>query len=120
MKVPMTPRSSSSCVEAYSRSQPFSVLVGTTLETIEPGLAQLALPIKPELLQQHGFVHGGVIAYLADNALTLRADRARRFADGRIQDQLCAACDRTRSFDRGRDERRGGKTQAVCRCDIYS
>jgi uncharacterized protein (TIGR00369 family) len=30
----------------------------------------LCLPIRDELRQQHGFVHGGVISYLADNALT--------------------------------------------------
>lgn len=27
-------------------------------------------PLRDEHLQQHGFVHGGVISYLADNALT--------------------------------------------------
>jgi uncharacterized protein (TIGR00369 family) len=30
----------------------------------------LSLPIRDELRQQHGFVHGGVISYLADNAMT--------------------------------------------------
>ena len=51
-------------------SQPFSVLLGTELEVFEPGTAVLTLEVREELKQQHGFVHGGVLSYLADNALT--------------------------------------------------
>ena len=50
--------------------QPFSVLLGTELELFEPGKAILTLSIGEELKQQHGFVHGGVVSYLADNGLT--------------------------------------------------
>jgi uncharacterized protein (TIGR00369 family) len=52
------------------KSQPFSMLLGTELEVFEPGKAVLSLAINDSLKQQHGFVHGGVISYLADNALT--------------------------------------------------
>jgi uncharacterized protein (TIGR00369 family) len=51
-------------------AQPFSALLGAELESLEPGTAILALVVREELKQQHGFVHGGVISYLADNALT--------------------------------------------------
>jgi hypothetical protein len=51
-------------------SQPFSVLLGTELLSLSEGSAELKIPIKTELKQQHGFVHGGVISYAADNALT--------------------------------------------------
>ncbi len=50
--------------------QPFSVLLGTELWAFEPGKAELTLTVRDELKQQHGFVHGGVVSYLADNALT--------------------------------------------------
>lgn len=50
--------------------QPFSALLGTELKTFEPGTAELSLAVRDELKQQHGFVHGGVVSYLADNALT--------------------------------------------------
>lgn len=50
--------------------QPFSVLLGTELNVFEAGKAELALAVRDELKQQHGFVHGGVVSYLADNALT--------------------------------------------------
>jgi uncharacterized protein (TIGR00369 family) len=105
---------------AVLASQPFSALVGTLLDAVEPGRAQLSLPIKPELLQQHGFVHGGVLAYLADNALTcaggtvlgdsLTAEFKINFVrpaigPGRlVADAVSVA---------------SGKTQAVCRCDVF-
>ena len=50
-------------------AQPFSVLLGAKMEAFEPGFARLAIETRPQLLQQHGFVHGGVTAYLADNAM---------------------------------------------------
>src|SRR6185369_3934262 len=50
--------------------QPFSVLLGAQLDVFEEGRAQLSVPMAGKLLQQNGFVHGGVLAYLADNALT--------------------------------------------------
>jgi uncharacterized protein (TIGR00369 family) len=51
-------------------AQPFSVLMGATLRVFAPGHAELELPLKPEFAQQHGFAHGGVISYLADNAIS--------------------------------------------------
>ena len=50
--------------------QPFSVLVGAELTQLAPGLCELQVPITRQLTQQHGFVHGGVVSYAADNALT--------------------------------------------------
>ena len=51
-------------------SQPFSVLLGTELLDLSAGKAEIRVPIRPQPGQQHGFVHGGVIGYAADNALT--------------------------------------------------
>ena len=55
-------------------SQPFSVLMGTELAAFASNHAELRVPIVPHLKQQHGFVHGGVISYAADNALTFSGD----------------------------------------------
>jgi uncharacterized protein (TIGR00369 family) len=55
------------------QSQPFSVLLGVTCTAIEAGKVELTLEIKPNLMQQNGFVHGGVVSYLADNALGIAA-----------------------------------------------
>ena len=43
-------------------SQPFSVLVGAELTAFGPGRAELTIPVTPQLKQQHGFVHGGVLS----------------------------------------------------------
>lgn len=51
-------------------TQPFSVLVGAELTGFSEGSAELKVPIREDLKQQHGFLHGGVISYAADNALT--------------------------------------------------
>ena len=51
-------------------SQPFSVLVGAELTAFSVGHTELTIPITLQHKQQHGFVHGGVISYAADNALT--------------------------------------------------
>ncbi|MDX1588441.1 MAG: PaaI family thioesterase [Oleiphilaceae bacterium] len=45
-------------------------MLGTELEVFEPGAAILSLAVRDDLKQQHGFVHGGVLSDLADNALT--------------------------------------------------
>ncbi|TQV85986.1 PaaI family thioesterase [Aliikangiella coralliicola] len=54
-------------------SQPFSCLLGTELTGLSEGTAELSLPIREELKQSYGFVHGGVVSYLADNCLTFAA-----------------------------------------------
>lgn len=51
-------------------AQPFSMLLGAELMHTGTSELTLSLPIRDELRQQHGFVHGGVLSYLADNALT--------------------------------------------------
>ena len=100
--------------------QPFSVLLGTELERFEPGRAELSIAMKDGLLQQHGFVHGGVLAYLADNALT--------YAGGSVLGDVITSEFKINYLRpaQGGDSLiavavvvGSGKTQAVCRCDIY-
>lgn len=58
------------------RAQPFSRLVGAEVSAFGDGGATLELPIREDLLQQNGFVHGGVLSYAADNAITFAAGSA--------------------------------------------
>jgi uncharacterized protein (TIGR00369 family) len=51
-------------------AQPFSRLVGAQLVEVGSDSAEIQLKVRDDLTQQHGYVHGGVISYLADNALT--------------------------------------------------
>jgi uncharacterized protein (TIGR00369 family) len=57
-------------------SQAFSRLIGTELVRYDTHGAELRLQISDQLKQQHGFVHGGLLAYLADNALTFAGGAA--------------------------------------------
>lgn len=101
-------------------SQPFSRLVGAQLDAFAPGVAELSLPVVADLLQQHGFVHGGVLSYLADNALT--------FAGGSVLGDCVTSEYKINYLRPATNAERlvavatvvgSGKTQAVCRCDVF-
>jgi uncharacterized protein (TIGR00369 family) len=47
---------------------PFARLLGVELDAIDRGTATLGLTIRQELTQNHGVVHGGVVASLIDTA----------------------------------------------------
>lgn len=100
--------------------QPFSVTLGAQLDVFEPGSAQLSMPMAPSLLQQDGFVHGGVLSYLADNALT--------YAGGSVLGKVLTSEFKINYMRPAKDADRlvavatvvgSGKTQAVCRCDVF-
>lgn len=48
--------------------QPFTQLVGAQMSAISEGHLELYVDNRDDLSQQNGFIHGGVIGYLADNA----------------------------------------------------
>lgn len=101
-------------------SQPFSVLLGCTLNSFQPGNAQLELIIEDKHKQQHGFVHGGVVSYLADNALT--------FAGGSILGDSVTSEFKINYIRPASGEKllaeasvvAAGKRQAVCDCKIHA
>ena len=102
-------------------SQPFSALVGTRLASLTEGEAVLEVPIRTELLQQSGYVHGGVTSYVADNALT--------FAGGSVLGPAVLTSEYKINYLRPASEEmlvarasvvHSGKKQAVCRCDVFA
>ena len=42
--------------------------LGAALTRVEPGFCEIELSYKPELSQQHGFFHAGVVSTIADSA----------------------------------------------------
>lgn len=50
------------------RKQAFLALIGAELNAIHRGYAEFSLPFRPELSQQHGYLHAGVITTIADVA----------------------------------------------------
>lgn len=101
------------------QGQPFSVLLGAELDALRPGHCTLALALRDELKQQNGFAHGGVISYLADNALTYAGGTAMRVpvvtSEFKINYLRPAAGDRLVARA---DAVHVGATQAVCRCEV--
>ena len=65
------PRSSILALErvraSFSR-QGAMMLIGARIVALEPGYCALALTPRPEVSQQHGYVHAGILATLVDSA----------------------------------------------------
>jgi uncharacterized protein (TIGR00369 family) len=102
-------------------AQPFSTLLGTEMTAYGEAGVELRLALTDVLRQQHGFAHGGVLAYLADNALTfaggfamgggvLTADLKLNYVRPAIGQVLIARA----------TVMSAGKTQAVCRGEVLA
>lgn len=100
-------------------AQAFIKLIGAELTKFTAGEAVLEIPVKENLLQQNGFVHGGILSYAADNALTfvggsvlgphvLTSEYKINYLRPAIGEKLIASG--TVIY--------AGKRQAVCRCDV--
>jgi uncharacterized protein (TIGR00369 family) len=57
--------------------QGFMSLVGAEISELARGTCTLVVDRRAELLQQHGLFHGGVTAFLIDNATTIAAATSR-------------------------------------------
>lgn len=55
-------------VRASFELQQFMKTLGATLEAMDAGFVEIHLPISPAVAQQHGFVHAGAVASIADSA----------------------------------------------------
>lgn len=96
--------------------------LGAVLETVEPGRVTVALPYRPELSQQHGFFHAGIVTAIADSAggyagFTLFPPDAGVLTV-EFKMSLLAAADGERAIAVG-EVVRSGRTLTVCRLDAY-
>jgi uncharacterized protein (TIGR00369 family) len=55
-------------VRASFLRQRFMQTLGATLELVAPGEVRIGLSHRPELTQQHGYLHAGVLASVVDSA----------------------------------------------------
>lgn len=106
---------------AVLESQPFSALVGARLNVFSAGTAEIAIPVTDRLKQQHGFLHGGVLGYAADNALT--------FAAGSVLGPAVVTSEFKINYLRPvtagvlvarANVVHAGKNQAVVRCELFA
>jgi len=106
--------------KAILESQPFSQLIGAELTGFEPGRTEISLVITDQLKQQHGFVHGGIVSYMADNCLTyaggsvlgdsVTSEYKINYVRPAMGETLVAKSTVLSS----------GKTQAVCECKVFA
>lgn len=110
-----------SAARAAISAQSFSVLLGCEVIRCVPGEVELAIPITERLQQQHGFIHGGVLSYMADNALTVAGGSMLGAAVVTVElkiNYLRPAVGEGRLVARASSIDAGSK-QAVCRCEVF-
>ena len=102
-------------------AQPFTQLIGAEIVKVGDNSVEIAVPMRDELTQQHGYAHGGVVSYLADNAISfaggigLRSDvltsefKINYLRPGKGARLIARAIARS-----------AGRRQAVCTCEIFS
>ena len=64
---PLNPSFARDVADSFAR-QPIMKLLGAGLSLVEPGVVEIALPYRADLLQQDGYLHAGIIATIADSA----------------------------------------------------
>jgi uncharacterized protein (TIGR00369 family) len=101
-------------------AQPFSAVIGAELLAFSAAGAELAIWLRPEHRQQNGFVHGGVIAYAADNTLTYAGGGALgpHVLTSEFKINFVRPAQGERLIARATVVYAGG-SQAVCRCDVF-
>lgn len=102
-------------------AQPFSVQMGARVTAFSLEATEIRVPLGPHTRQQHGTTHGGVICYVADNALT--------FAGGALLGPDVVTAEFKINYVRPATGSEliarasaihAGKSQAVCRCDVFA
>ena len=103
--------------------QPFMQLVGGRIVSITPGHCEIHLPHKPELTQQHGYFHAGIIGTMADNsggyaALTLTPP-GKEVLTVEYKLNLLLPGNGRGLISRGRVIK-AGRTLIVCQSDVFN
>jgi uncharacterized protein (TIGR00369 family) len=108
--------------ESFAR-QRLMTSIGAVIDEITPGRVVLRLPFRDDLTQQHGFLHAGTIAALADSAcgyaaLTLMpADADVLSVEFKVNLLSPAKGD---AIVARANVIRAGRTIMVCRADVFS
>jgi uncharacterized protein (TIGR00369 family) len=109
-------------VHASFERQGFMKLIGARLIAIAPGACEIQVPHRPELTQQHGFFHAGVIGAIADNAggyaaySLMPADASILTVEYKLN--LLAPGDGELLLGKGQ-VLKAGRTLTVCRTEVF-
>lgn len=114
-------RSELELAQSILASQPFSRFLGAEITRFSLELTEMRLHVRDEFRQQNGFVHGGVLSYLADNALTFAG--ATRLAGIVVTSEFKINYLRPATGDAiiaRAHAISAGRNQAVTRCELYA
>ncbi|WP_280155324.1 PaaI family thioesterase [Piscinibacter sp. XHJ-5] len=107
------------CEEVITRS-PFARWMGTRIGDIRPGRVVLQLPVRDDLRQHHGQVHGAVLGYLADTAASwTAATLVGDVVTSEYKINLLAPA-RGELLEVIGEVVRAGRRQVVSRADVYA
>lgn len=107
---------------SFARQRAMATL-GITMVRVEPGEVELSIPYQEALTQQHGFLHAGIVATMADSACgyaafsLMPADAAVLSVEYKIN--LLAPAKGERFVARARVVR-SGRTLSVCTADVVA
>lgn len=104
-------------------AQGFMRLVGAKPGRIGRGFAEIHVHNRPEISQQHGFVHGGVVGFLADNVLAGAAGTVRPEGKDVLTSEYKLNLLRPAMGDRitaRGDVVKAGRTQCVVEARVYA
>jgi uncharacterized protein (TIGR00369 family) len=110
-------------VRASFGKQRLMTTMGAELETVAPGRVDIRLPFRDDLTQQHGFLHAGTIAAVADSACgyaalsLMPADAGVLSIEFKVN--MLAPAKGDAIVARGHVIR-AGRTIMVCRADVVS
>jgi uncharacterized protein (TIGR00369 family) len=65
---PRNPAYAERVQSSFDRQEVRGLLGAKPTRLVAPGECEIQLPFKPELTQQHGYFHGGIIGTIADSA----------------------------------------------------
>jgi uncharacterized protein (TIGR00369 family) len=64
---PQDPQFEARVRESFAR-QHVMTTIRATMTSVEPGAVEIQIPFRPDLTQQHGFLHAGIITTIVDSA----------------------------------------------------
>ena len=108
--------------DSFARQQLMGT-IGALLESVEPGRVSIRLPFRDDLTQQHGFLHAGTIAAVADSACgyaalsLMPADAAVLSVEFKVN-MLAPA--KGESIVARAEVIRPGRNIMVCRADVHA
>jgi uncharacterized protein (TIGR00369 family) len=121
-RVPRDPAFASRVRDSFARQTHMTTL-GATIAHLAPGQVHVAMPYDARYCQQHGFVHGGAIASIADSANGYAAwtlsDAGTEVLAVEFKINLLAPA-RGESFLACGEVLRPGKTLTVCEARVFA